>query len=150
MWTLTRIRRRIVSTPRRSLRSTGRSPLPFQTVAECSWLNRHLSNDGVEISPPPHHLSNGASGAEKPPDPHQLFTDLEGCNVGFKHFHPMPVSQQGNQLSGQGNMGGVWEWTCSALEKHEGFEPMKLYPAYTGLVSPVLKIAKIFCLMTVR
>lgn len=29
-------------------------------------------------------------------------------------------------------MGGVWEWTSSVLEKHEGFEPMGLYPAYTG------------------
>ena len=29
-------------------------------------------------------------------------------------------------------MGGVWEWTSSALERYEGFEPMKLYPVYTG------------------
>lgn len=54
----------------------------------------------------------------------------------------MSVTQNGNQLSGQGNMGGVWEWTSSALERYEGFEPMKLYPAYTGLVSPVPYIAK--------
>ncbi|KAF6230914.1 hypothetical protein HO173_010822 [Letharia columbiana] len=96
-----------------------------------SAVNGHLSNEGVEISPPPHHLRNGASGAEKSLDPYELFADLEGCNVGFKHFHPMPVTQNGNQLSGQGNMGGVWEWTSSALERHEGFEPMTLYPAYT-------------------
>lgn len=96
-----------------------------------SAVNGHLSNDGIEISPPPHHLRNGASGAEKSPDSHQLFADLEGCNVGFKHFHPMSVTQNGNQLSGQGHMGGVWEWTSSALERHEGFKPMTLYPAYT-------------------
>lgn len=29
-------------------------------------------------------------------------------------------------------MGGVWEWTSSVLQKHEGFEPMPLYPNYTG------------------
>lgn len=29
-------------------------------------------------------------------------------------------------------MGGVWEWTSSPLSKHEGFEPMALYPAYTA------------------
>lgn len=48
----------------------------------------------------------------------------------------MPVTQNGDQLSGQGNIGGVWEWTSSALERHEGFEPMTLYPAYTGLAPP--------------
>lgn len=44
----------------------------------------------------------------------------------------MSVTQNGNRLSGQGDMGGVWEWTSSVLDRHEGFEPMKLYPAYTG------------------
>ena len=32
-------------------------------------------------------------------------------------------------------MGGVWEWTSSVLEKHEGFEPMDVYPGYTGKFS---------------
>ena len=96
-------------------------------------LNRHLSNDGVPISPPSAPSHPSVSSTEQSPDPHQLFTDLEGCNVGFQHFHPTPVVQHGNRLSGQGDMGGVWEWTSSVLERHEGFEPMKLYPAYTGL-----------------
>ena len=65
-------------------------------------------------------------------DPEQLFANLEGCNVGFKHFHPTSVTQNGHKLSGQSEMGGVWEWTSSVLEKHDGFEPMPLYPAYTG------------------
>jgi formylglycine-generating enzyme required for sulfatase activity len=43
----------------------------------------------------------------------------------------MPVTQNGNRLSGQGEMGGVWEWTSSHLEKHDGYKPMDLYPAYT-------------------
>lgn len=54
----------------------------------------------------------------------------------------MSVTQNGSELSGQGNMGGVWEWTSSVLERHEGFVPMKLYPAYTGPISPVVYIAK--------
>lgn len=29
-------------------------------------------------------------------------------------------------------MGGVWEWTSTVLEAHEGFKPMELYPGYTG------------------
>jgi len=44
----------------------------------------------------------------------------------------MPVSQHGNKLAGQSEMGGVWEWTSTVLEKHEGFEAMPLYPGYTG------------------
>ena len=70
-------------------------------------------------------------------DPREIFTNLEGCNVGFKNFHPVPITQNGSKLSGQCEMGGVWEWTSSVLEKHDGFEPMPLYPAYTGLATSV-------------
>ena len=62
----------------------------------------------------------------------KLFIDLDGANVGFQHWHPMPVTGNGDCLAGQGEMGGVWEWTSSTLQKHEGFEPMSLYPGYTG------------------
>lgn len=44
----------------------------------------------------------------------------------------MPVTQNGGKLSGQADMGGVWEWTSTVLDKHEGFKPMELYPGYTG------------------
>lgn len=53
--------------------------------------------------------------------------------MGFKHWHPMPVTQNGGKLSGQSGMGGVWEWTSTVLERHDGFEPMQLYPGYTGM-----------------
>jgi formylglycine-generating enzyme required for sulfatase activity len=52
--------------------------------------------------------------------------------VGFKHWHPVSVAEKGNKLCGQSELGGVWEWTSTVLEKHEGFEPMELYPGYTG------------------
>jgi formylglycine-generating enzyme required for sulfatase activity len=52
--------------------------------------------------------------------------------VGFKHWHPVAVTADGDKLAGQGEMGGVWEWTSSVLERHEGFREMELYPAYTG------------------
>lgn len=87
--------------------------------------NSHLVNDGVEESPPSQVSYNGKSSQE-------LFTNLEGANVGFKHWHPVAVTANGNRLAGQAEMGGVWEWTSSPLTRHEGFEPMKLYPAYTG------------------
>jgi formylglycine-generating enzyme required for sulfatase activity len=61
-----------------------------------------------------------------------LFTNLENANVGFKNWHPISVAANGNKLAGQAEMGGVWEWTSSALTPHEGFQPMTLYPAYTG------------------
>ena len=75
---------------------------------------------------PPSRVPHTGGGSQ------ELFTNLAGANVGFKHWHPIPVSGNGNKLAGQSEMGGVWEWTSSPLAKYEGFEPMKLYPAYTG------------------
>ncbi|KAF2771460.1 hypothetical protein EJ03DRAFT_342216 [Teratosphaeria nubilosa] len=92
----------------------------------------HLSNEGVQESPPLRHsVDGGASGAASL-DPTQVFVNLDEANVGFKNWHPVPVTQNGNKLAGQGDMGGLWEWTSSPLTKHDGFEPMKLYPAYSA------------------
>ncbi|KAL6161304.1 hypothetical protein ACJBU6_00424 [Exserohilum turcicum] len=96
-------------------------------------VNGHLINEGVFETPPSPHLSNGNSGAATSLNPHDLFIDLEGANVGFKHWHPVSVADKGNKLCGQSDLGGVWEWTSTVLEKHEGFEPMELYPGYTGM-----------------
>lgn len=62
--------------------------------------------------------------------------NLEEANVGFKHWHPMPITMNGGKLAGQGDMGGLWEWTSSPLVKPDGFEPMKLYPAYSSEFGP--------------
>lgn len=97
----------------------------------------HLVNEGVEESPPSKPAVNGSRGAASP-DPNELFVNLDDANVGYKHWHPMPVTQNGNKLGGQGDMGGLWEWTSSALEKQDGFEPMRLYPAYSGMCSLAL------------
>ena len=79
-------------------------------------------------------MLNGDSGAAPgpTPDPRDLFIDLEGTNVGFKHWHPVSVAEKGGKPCGQSDLGGVWEWTSTVLEKHDGFEPMELYPAYTA------------------
>jgi len=95
-------------------------------------MRRHLVNDGVEESPPSKPSLNGSFSAAAGPDPNELFARLDKANVGFKHWHPMPVTRDGDKLAGQGDMGGLWEWTSSALEKQDGFEPMKLYPAYSS------------------
>ena len=94
-------------------------------------LPRHLINNGVEETPP--SRSSHTSG-----DSQELFTNLDGANVGFKHWHPTAVTGNGKHLAGQSDMGGVWEWTSSPLSRYEGFEPMKLYPAYTGKVPKYL------------
>jgi formylglycine-generating enzyme required for sulfatase activity len=100
-------------------------PLRTETVGA---VNSHLVNDGVEETPPDGH-SNGAAPAAV--EPSALFVDLRDANVGFKAWHPMPVAGR-TTLAGHAEMGGVWEWTSSVLEKHTGFEPMALYPGYTG------------------
>ncbi|OJJ04304.1 hypothetical protein ASPVEDRAFT_135556 [Aspergillus versicolor CBS 583.65] len=61
-----------------------------------------------------------------------VFTDLTNCNVGFKHWHPTPVIQDGDKLAGHAEFGGVWEWTSSPLTKHDGFKAMEIYPGYTS------------------
>jgi formylglycine-generating enzyme required for sulfatase activity len=47
-------------------------------------------------------------------------------------------------------MGGVWEWTSSALERYEGFEPMKLYPVYTSKCASVAYVSLFKELIAVR
>jgi len=89
-----------------------------------------LINNGVEETPPSNGSINGSSGA-KLLNPGALFVDLQNANVGLRNWHPLPVTGY-TTLGGQADIGGVWEWTSSVLEKHEGFEPMKLYPGYTA------------------
>lgn len=74
-----------------------------------------------------------AKQARLKPDPDEIFVDLSGCNIGLQHFHPMPITQNGNRLSGLGDMGGAWEWTSTLLEPFDGFKPMDIYPGYTGM-----------------
>ncbi|KAL6710167.1 hypothetical protein ACN47E_009958 [Coniothyrium glycines] len=95
-------------------------------------VNGHLSNNGVDETPPSKSLSNGNSSTAASSQPRDLFIDLEGTNVGFKHWHPVSVVERGDKLCGRSDLGGVWEWTSTVLEKHQDFEPMKLYPGYTA------------------
>ncbi|KAK3338281.1 C-type lectin protein [Neurospora tetraspora] len=110
-------------------------------------VNAHLTNNGVEITPPSSPSSETPS--ESPSSPssssssdnttittttEDLFADLDGANVGFHNWHPVPVtsSKPDTLLLGQAELGGVWEWTSSVLGKWEGFKPMELYPGYTA------------------
>lgn len=60
-----------------------------------------------------------------------VFRDMDGSNTGFKHWHPTPVLPHGDHLAGQGELGGVWEWTSTAFMPHEGFQAMEIYPGYS-------------------
>ena len=81
-----------------------------------------------------------ASTTASTPNPEEIFVDLSECNVGLQHFHPMPITQNGNRLSGLGDMGGAWEWTSTLLEPYEGFKPMDIYPGYTGIPRPAITL----------
>ncbi|KAJ5945618.1 hypothetical protein N7454_002457 [Penicillium verhagenii] len=72
--------------------------------------------------------ANAVNGTQTTP----VFRDLTDCNVGLKNWHPTPVTPNGDQLAGQGEFGGVWEWTSSPLLADEGFEAMEIYPGYTS------------------
>ncbi|KAL2159435.1 hypothetical protein VTH06DRAFT_2440 [Thermothelomyces fergusii] len=100
-------------------------------------VNGHLTNNGVEISPPATPPGSTGAGAEavsrgRSLSQEDLFIDLNGANVGFSNWHPTPVTSRGNQLAGQSDAGGVWEWTSSVLRPWTGFEAMPLYPGYTA------------------
>ncbi|CAI7647897.1 unnamed protein product [Penicillium glandicola] len=76
---------------------------------------------------------NGFAKVSKPNSADQtVFRDLTGCNVGFNNWHPVPVTPNGDHLAGQGEMGGVWEWTSTPLMPHDGFKAMDIYPGYTS------------------
>jgi formylglycine-generating enzyme required for sulfatase activity len=89
----------------------------------------HLINEGVQETPPTNTSTDGAVGG---PDAKELYVNLDEANVGFVNWTPTPITAQGDKLAGRCGMGGLWEWTSSPLEKREGFEPMKLYPNYSG------------------
>ncbi|KAI0655264.1 C-type lectin protein [Cubamyces menziesii] len=56
----------------------------------------------------------------------------EGANVGFRHWHPLPATAGGAAQGGRGSNGGVWEWTATVLDKHEGFVGTGIFPGYSA------------------
>ncbi|OBZ71212.1 hypothetical protein A0H81_08707 [Grifola frondosa] len=85
------------------------------------------------------NLSTYASvkGGRIPTEPElRLFLDKFECgyeggaNIGFRNWHPIPATM-GGVKDGRGHNGGVWEWTSTVFEKHDGFVPSKLYPGYS-------------------
>ncbi|CCM05601.1 uncharacterized protein FIBRA_07829 [Fibroporia radiculosa] len=86
------------------------------------------------------NLSSYASvkGGRIPTEPElRLFFDMFECgyeggaNVGFRNWHPVPATTGVGKGNRRGHNGGVWEWTSTALEQHDGFVPSRLYPGYS-------------------
>ncbi|KZT11762.1 DUF323 domain-containing protein [Laetiporus sulphureus 93-53] len=77
-------------------------------------------------------------GGRIPTEPElRLFLDMFECgyeggaNIGFRNWHPVPATMGGEKSGGKGHNGGVWEWTSTVFEKHDGFVPSPLYPGYS-------------------
>ncbi|KAL2818181.1 hypothetical protein BDW59DRAFT_175252 [Aspergillus cavernicola] len=99
--------------------------------------NKKSNGNGVLNGYPRDNLENGHVQGSQPvlwpaASSSPVFVDLANCNVGFKHWHPTPVIQNGDKLAGHGEFGGVWEWTSTPLTQHDGFEAMEIYPGYTS------------------
>ncbi|KZT27456.1 hypothetical protein NEOLEDRAFT_1240390 [Neolentinus lepideus HHB14362 ss-1] len=55
-----------------------------------------------------------------------------GSNSGFRNWHPVPATTGGPKNDGKGHNGGVWEWTSTTFDKHDGFVLSELYPGYSA------------------
>ncbi|KAF9472134.1 hypothetical protein BDN70DRAFT_972430 [Pholiota conissans] len=79
-----------------------------------------------------------AQGGRLPTEPElRLFLDLYdvghkgGANVGFRHWHPVPGTMGLDACGGKGSNGGVWEWTSTVFDTHEGLVPTGLFTGYS-------------------
>ncbi|KAG6885414.1 hypothetical protein C0993_001930 [Termitomyces sp. T159_Od127] len=54
-----------------------------------------------------------------------------GSNTGFRNWHPVPATTGLECNDGKGSNGGVWEWTSTLFEAHEGLSPTKLFTGYS-------------------
>jgi L-histidine Nalpha-methyltransferase / hercynylcysteine S-oxide synthase len=79
-----------------------------------------------------------SKGGRLPTEPElRLFLDMYdvghvgGANVGFRNWHVVPATMGGDVDGGRGSNGGVWEWTSTPFQGHEGMAPTKLFPGYS-------------------
>ncbi|KAF9467808.1 C-type lectin protein [Collybia nuda] len=79
-----------------------------------------------------------SKGGHLPTEPElRLFLDTYdvghegGANIGFRNWHPVPPTAGLAENSGMGSNGGVWEWTSTTLDNHEGLSPTNLFTGYS-------------------
>jgi len=78
-------------------------------------------------------------GGRLPTEPElRLFFDLyeagyeDGANVGFRNWHPVPATAGLTENEGKGSNGGVWEWTSTVFDGHEGLVPTNVFTGYSA------------------
>nr|GAT57897.1 predicted protein [Mycena chlorophos] len=54
-----------------------------------------------------------------------------GANMGFRNWHPVPATTGLESQQGRGTNGGVWEWTTTQFDGHDGLVPTKLFTGYS-------------------
>ncbi|RDB29897.1 Ergothioneine biosynthesis protein 1 [Hypsizygus marmoreus] len=54
-----------------------------------------------------------------------------GSNTGLRNWHPIPATMGLEENGGKGSNGGVWEWTSTLFDTHEGLSPTKLFTGYS-------------------
>ncbi|KAJ7125015.1 C-type lectin protein [Mycena epipterygia] len=79
-----------------------------------------------------------SKGGRLPTEPElRLFLDTYdvgyegGANVGFRNWHPVPASTGIESQGGRGSNGGIWEWTTSLFDTHDGLVPTNLFTGYS-------------------
>jgi len=79
-----------------------------------------------------------SKGGRLPTEPElRLFLDTynvdytSGANIGFRNWHPVPATTGLDEHDGKGTNGGVWEWTSTLLDDHEGLFPTTHFPGYS-------------------
>jgi len=54
-----------------------------------------------------------------------------GANIGFRNWHCVPATTGLEAYDGKGSNGGVWEWTSTVFDAHEGLAPTKYFTGYS-------------------
>ncbi|KAJ7072579.1 C-type lectin protein [Mycena amicta] len=103
-------------------------PVPMDVAAEWPVLTTYEDLAAYATS----------KGGRLPTEPElQLFFDKfevgfeGGANTGFRNWHALPATTGLESQQGRGSNGGVWEWTATRFDTHDGLVPTKLFTGYS-------------------
>jgi formylglycine-generating enzyme required for sulfatase activity len=72
-----------------------------------------------------------------------VLTSVSGTGIPSREFsprerrrsvaHPIPSATAGlDEMQGKGSNGGVWEWTSTLFDTHDGLVPTDIFPGYSA------------------
>ncbi|KAI0922139.1 hypothetical protein AcW2_006917 [Taiwanofungus camphoratus] len=83
-----------------------------------------------------------SKGGRIPTEPElRLFFDTyqtsyeEGANMGFRNWHPLPATAGCEKDECKGSNGGIWEWSSTVFDGHDGFECTTIFPGQVSVSS---------------